>query len=60
MYLLKVLFKLNLVPYRESWYTTQKKKKFISGKSLACKILYKMKKKEEKKPYVKSFFISPS
>ena len=37
MCLLKVLFKLNLVPCRESRYTT----KIILGKLIACNILYK-------------------
>ena len=40
-----MLFKLNLTPCRESWYTT----KIISGKPLAYKFYTKRKKKEEKK-----------
>ena len=44
MCLLKVLFKLNLVTCKESWYS----QKNISGKPLACNILYIRKKKGEK------------
>ena len=45
MCLLKVLFKLNLVTCKESWYS----QKNILGKPLACNILYIRKKKGGKK-----------
>ena len=53
MYTLKVLFKLNSVPCRASWYMTKK----ILVNPLACNIFYTKKKK---KSYVESFIISIS
>ena len=49
-----VLFKLNLTPCRESWYTT----KIISGKPLAYKILYKKEKERGKKKTIFKRFIN--
>ena len=46
-----MLFKLNLTPCRESWYTT----KIISGKPLAYNILYKKEKERgKKKPFLRA------
>ena len=48
MYTLKVLFKLNSVPCRASWYMTKK----ILVNPLACNIFYTKKKK--KNPMLKA------
>ena len=56
MCLLKVLFKLNLVPCRESWYTT----KIISGKPLTYDILYKKEKERGKKTHLLRALLSLS
>ena len=56
MYLLKVLFKLNLVPYRESWYTT---KKIISENHLLVKFYTKRKRKRKKNPLLRAFLSLP-
>ena len=49
MYTLKVLFKLNSVPCRASWYMTKK----ILVNPLACNIFY-TKKKKKKNPMLKA------
>ena len=56
MYLLKVLFKLNLVPNRESWYTT---KKIISENHLLVKFYTKRKRKRKKNPLLRAFLSLP-